>query len=63
MYQHSYIIVDAEGFVVMRIESAFTNKSYDDYEALFISPLLPIIAEQQGENAVYIDAYQPNSED
>lgn len=60
MYQHSYFIVDADGFVVMHIQSAFTNKSFDDYAAIFISPLLPIIAEQQGQDAVY---YCPNSEE
>ena len=60
MYRHDYVIVDADGFVVMRIQSAMTNKSFDDYAAIYISPLLPIIAEQDGVNAVY---YYPNSED
>ena len=60
MNRHDYVIVDAEGFVVMRIQSAMTNKSFDDYAAIYISPLLPIIAEQQGQDAVY---YYPNSED
>jgi hypothetical protein len=60
MNRHDYVIVDAEGFVVMRIQSAMTNKSFEDYAAIFISPLLPIIAEQQGYGAVY---YYPNSED
>ena len=53
MTKHTYYIVDAEGYILLTVESQNTARDFDTEAKISISPLLPVIANQYGLDAVY----------
>lgn len=53
MKKHTYYIVDTAGYVLLTVTSQNTARDFDAEAKLSISPLLPVIAEQYGVDAVY----------
>jgi|TARA_R110000737_G_scaffold318631_1_gene329533 hypothetical protein len=53
MQQYKYFIVDSEGYILLTIVSQKTDRSFDTEADFSISPLLPIIAEKYGLEAVF----------
>ena len=53
MNKHTYYIVDADGYILLTVESQYTNRDFDAEAKISISPLLPIIANQYGLDYVY----------
>ena len=53
MTKHTYYIVDADGYILLTVESQHTSRDFDTEAKISISPLLPIIANQYGLDAVY----------
>ena len=53
MTKHKYFIVDNDGYILLTIESQNTTRDFDAEAKIAISPLLPVIANQYGLDAVY----------
>ncbi len=53
MNKHTYYIVDADGYILLTVESQNTARDFDTEAKISISPLLPVIANQYGLDAVY----------
>jgi len=54
MHQHTYYILDNEGYMLLTIVSQNTSRSFDEEAEFLLSPLLPVIAAQYGlDNVVY----------
>ena len=53
MNKHTYYIVDADGYILLTVESQNTARDFDAEAKISISPLLPVIANQYGLDAVY----------
>ncbi len=53
MNKHTYHIVDADGYILLTVESQYTARDFDAEAKISISPLLPVIANQYGLDAVY----------
>ena len=53
MNKHTYYIVDADGYILLTVESQYTNRDFDAEAKISISPLLPVIANQYGLDYVY----------
>lgn len=53
MNKHTYYIVDADGYILLTVESQYTARDFDTEAKISISPLLPVIANQYGLDAVY----------
>jgi len=53
MTKHTYYIVDADGYILLTVVSQNTNLDFDAEAKISISPLLPVIANQYGLDAVY----------
>ena len=56
MQQHTYHILDGEGYVLLTIVSQNTNRSFDDEAEFSVSSLLPVIAKQYGLDNVFWSA-------
>ena len=53
MTKHTYYIVDADGYILLTVESQYTTRDFDTEAKISISPLLPVIAKQYGLDYVY----------
>jgi hypothetical protein len=53
MTKHTYYIVDADGYILLTVESQFTTRDFDTEAKISIKPLLPVIAKQYGVDYVY----------
>ena len=53
MTKHTYYIVDNDGYILLTVESQNTMLDFDAEAKISISPLLPVIANQYGLDAVY----------
>ena len=52
MHQHTYYILDSEGYRLLTVVSQNTSRSFDDEAEFLLSPLLPLIAAQYGLDKV-----------
>ena len=53
MKQHTYYILDADGYILLTVISQNTNRNADNEAKLSIIPLLPVIAKQYGREKVF----------
>jgi hypothetical protein len=56
MDKHYYHIVNEDGWIVLSIESAFTNLDLDAYAAKFVVPMLASLSEVEGQRVFYTEA-------